>query len=184
LDVTCRLSDCAPRAVAVAGWATIAGVPAAIGLVVLAHHHTEGWRWWPTMALAALVGAPGAALIPGRHSSEIKWSAFDAAPGVDAFRASTRTAIVAATAGAIVYAVFALLALLSEPTYQTRSRRYTVAARATIALAVAASLATVLLQPSHDKQAPAASPDDCGPPSRSPRRGWRTGSSAGRPFRR
>ena len=90
LSMACRATDCGPRAVAAAGWVTIAGVPVAIGIVVLFGRNADGWRYWLTLVVAMLLAAPGVALLPGHRDSQFLWDGFGAARGLDAYRAGVQ----------------------------------------------------------------------------------------------
>ncbi|MET8147172.1 hypothetical protein ACIBSW_11970 [Actinoplanes sp. NPDC049668] len=147
LRLVCQATDCAPRAVAVAGWATIAAVPAAIGLVVLADRYTDGWRHWLTIAMAALLAAPGVWLIPGRRDSGYAWDAFADAPGLDTYRAGVHLARTVLVVAGLLYGICSLLALFAESTHPARHRCYVLAGRTVIGLAGAGSLAALLVWP-------------------------------------
>ncbi|OJF15227.1 hypothetical protein [Couchioplanes caeruleus] len=145
LRLTCQATDCAPRAVAIAGWATIAGVPAAIGLLLVADRRADGWRYLLTLAVAALLAAPGVGLLPDPPDSEFVWAAFGAAPGLDAYRTGVHVARLAFGAGGLLYAVCRILVLLDSSA--DSARRFTLAGRAIVGLAIVASLTAVLVRP-------------------------------------
>ncbi|MEU7908995.1 hypothetical protein [Actinoplanes sp. NPDC049118] len=69
LRLVCQATDCVPRAVAAAGWATIAAVPAAIACCA-GSLCTGGWWHWLIIAMTALLAAPCGWLIPGRRDCD------------------------------------------------------------------------------------------------------------------
>jgi hypothetical protein len=147
LRLACQATDCAPRAVAAAGWATIAAIPAAAGAVVLADRRADGWRLWLTLALAVSLAAPGVWLVPSRSAGGPEWEAFAAEPGLDGYRAGVNEASLTLVVGGLLFGVLSLLALHHESTHPARHRRYVLAGRMVIVLAAAGSLLALLLWP-------------------------------------
>ncbi|WP_412744658.1 hypothetical protein [Krasilnikovia sp. MM14-A1004] len=145
LDVACLATGCAPRAVALAGWATIAAVPATVGLISLVQHRIDGWLWWLTLAAAVVVAAPGVWLGLAHRDDTITWLAFGAAPGLDAYRAGVRVGVLAAAAGAMAFAACRLVELTTGPTDTVRYRASVIAGRVMIGLATVGSLIAVVV---------------------------------------